>query len=105
MRLALELHEVKSTSAKAREEAAEARTALLAVDNLRDALAESSAGMAAARAEVRCSSAARPAAAQHSQLARTPPAHPRPLNTRAAPRSVSVHREAAARQVFSMGAR
>ena len=52
VRLALELHEAKSIAAKAREESADAWQALRAVDQLRDSLAESSAGMAAARAEV-----------------------------------------------------
>ena len=51
-RLALGLHESKQAASAARAEAREAHAAMLSIDNLRDSLAESQAGMAAARNEV-----------------------------------------------------
>ena len=62
VRLALELHEAKSTASKAKHAAAEATSRMRAVDGLRDSLAETSAGMAAARAEVERLTAERAAA-------------------------------------------
>ena len=52
VRLALELHEAKQIATRSKGEAAEALRQMRAVDSLRDSLAESSAGMAAARSEV-----------------------------------------------------
>ena len=51
MRLALELHEAKSTAKEARAQAADAHASLSALDGVREALNESRSGMAAARAE------------------------------------------------------